>query len=64
MSLYITMLLFVLLQFSLVVLMMLKKIDRDVFELQLIILTILIVLLLNVSMIIIYCRWSGMPYLS
>ena len=56
--------LFTLIQFFLIIFVLFGNVTQRNFELQLSIITGTLMLSFNISMIVIYCRYAGMPYRS
>ena len=56
--------LFVALQLLLMVGVLFDLLEKSIFELQLSVVSGVIMVSLNVSMIVLYCRYAGMPYIS
>lgn len=55
---------FVLVEFLLMVLVIITVVPKKAFEIQLSVITGVLVLSLNISMIFLYCRYAGTPYKS
>lgn len=63
-ALWIFVSLFVMVQGVLVLGVLFAGLDPLNYEIQLIVITGFLILLLNISMIVFYCKYAGMPYIS
>jgi len=55
---------FVIIQFLLILCVLFGFVEEKDFEIQITVITGVMILCLNTSMIVIYCRYAGMPYKS